>query len=64
MILVALSATTYRQSGYWKTTSTLWTHTLAVTGPNLMAEDSLGAALMDEGKLPEAKKHFAESRGD
>jgi len=58
VILVALSATTYRQSGYWKTTSTLWTHTLAVTGPNFMAEDSLGAALMDEGKLPEAKKHF------
>ena len=57
-ILAALSAMTHRQVGYWKNTSTLWTHTLAVTGPNFMAEDSLGAALMDEGKLPEAKTHF------
>lgn len=57
-ILATLSAMTHRQVGYWKNTSTLWTHTLAVTGPNFMAEDSLGAALMDEGKLPEAKTHF------
>jgi Flp pilus assembly protein TadD len=57
-ILAALSVLAYRQIGYWKNTSTLWTHTLAVTGPNFMAEDSLGAALMDEGKLPEAKEHF------
>lgn len=56
--LASLSAATHRQIGYWKDTKTLWTHTLAVSGPNFMAEDSLGAALMDEGKLPEAKIHF------
>ena len=57
-VVVALSLLTYRQVGYWQNTTTLWTHTLAVTGPNYMAEDSLGAALMGEQKIAEAKRHF------
>ena len=58
LALSALSLLTYRQVGYWQNTKTLWTHTLAVTGPNYMAEDSLGAALMGEEKIAEAKNHF------
>jgi Flp pilus assembly protein TadD len=57
-ILVALATVTHAQIGYWKNTKTLWTHTLAVTGPNFVAEDSLGAELIDEGKLQEAVQHF------
>lgn len=58
VVVAVLSLLTYRQVGYWKSTAELWMHTLAVTGPNYMAEDSLGAALMDEGKITEAKHHF------
>lgn len=57
-VVAALSLLTYRQVGYWQNTKTLWTHALAVTGPNYMAEDSLGAALMGEEKIGEAKRHF------
>ena len=58
IVVFALSLLTYQQVGYWQSTKTLWTHTLAVTGPNYMAEDSLGAELMGEEKIAEAKHHF------
>lgn len=57
-IVVALSLLTYRQVGYWQNTKILWTHAVAVTGPNYMAEDSLGSAMMGEEKIGEAKRHF------
>lgn len=58
LALAALSVLTYRQVRYWQNTEMLWTHTLAVTGPNYMAEDSLGAALMGDDKVVEARHHF------
>lgn len=57
-ILIAFAAITHHQIGYWQNTKLLWTHTLAVTGPNFVAEDSLGAELIEEDNLPEAIKHF------
>ena len=54
----ALAVVAHSQIGYWKNTKTLWTHTLAVTGPNFVAEDSLGAELIDEGRLSDAVSHF------
>lgn len=57
-VLGPLAVVTHTQIGYWKDTKTLWTHALAVTGPNFVAEDSLGAELIDEGKLQEAVSHF------
>src|SRR5262249_53719416 len=41
-----LAVVAHSQIGYWKNTKVLWTHTLAVTGPNFVAEDSLGAELI------------------
>jgi tetratricopeptide (TPR) repeat protein len=59
MVLAALSLLTWRQIDYWKTNYDLWSHTLAVTGNNLVAEDKLGSALQAMGRQDEAMIHFA-----
>ncbi len=58
LTLVALAFATYRQIGYWQTNAGLWTHALAVTENNFIAEDNLGGALLLEGKEDEAHDHF------
>jgi tetratricopeptide (TPR) repeat protein len=44
-VVVVLSIVTSRQLGYWKDSETLFTHTLAVTRDNPVAEYTLGQAL-------------------
>ena len=56
--LIALSFATYRQIGYWHSNQELWSHTLAVTTNNFVAEDNLGGALILEGREEEARAHF------
>ena len=56
--LVALSFATYQQIGYWQSNQELWSHTLAVTTNNFVAEDNLGGALILEGKEEQAHIHF------
>jgi tetratricopeptide (TPR) repeat protein len=58
MALVALSAVTFRQIGYWKDNVTLWSHAVAVTPGSFIAEDNLGGALLTEGNEEEAMPHF------
>lgn len=57
-ILGALSVLTWRQLGYWKNNVDLWSHTLAVTKNNVIAEDKLGSALQAIGQQEEAMIHF------
>ena len=57
-VLIALAALTYRQIGYWKCNVDLWSHTLAVTENNFVAEDNLGGAFILENKEEEAHPHF------
>jgi len=57
--LIALSFATYRQIGYWHSNEELWSHALAVTSNNFVAEDNLGGALILEGREEEAQAHFA-----
>jgi len=59
-VLVALAFTTHRQIGYWESNYDLWSHTLAVTENNFVAEDNLGGALILQGqdKEEEAHTHF------
>jgi len=57
-VLLALATVTYRQIGYWKSSYDLWSHTLAVTGRNFVAENNLGGALLMEGKPDAAYPHF------
>ena len=55
---LALAFTTYRQIGYWQSNDALWSHALAVTENNFVAEDNLGGALILEDKEEEAHAHF------
>jgi protein O-mannosyl-transferase len=54
----ALSFLTWRQIGFWRNSNDLWTHTLAVTTNNKVAETNLSGALVEEGRLDEAIPHF------
>lgn len=57
-ILLACAVLTYRQVGYWRSSVDLWSHTLAVTANNSVAEDNLGGALILENKEEEAHSYF------
>jgi protein O-mannosyl-transferase len=59
VVLAALAAVTHRQIDFWQSNFALWTHTLAVTQNNFIAEDNLGGALILEGKEDAAQPHFA-----
>jgi tetratricopeptide (TPR) repeat protein len=45
-LIAVLSFMTWRQIGYWKSSYDLWSHALAVTKDNYMAEDFVGSALL------------------
>jgi tetratricopeptide (TPR) repeat protein len=57
-VLLALGFITNRQLSYWSNSYDLWSHTLAVTGNNFIAEDNLGGALVLLGRADEAYSHF------
>jgi protein O-mannosyl-transferase len=57
-ILLALSWATHRQLSYWADNRDLWTHALAVTKRNFIAQDNLGGELLLLGKADEAYSHF------
>ena len=57
-ILLALSVVTRRQLDYWSNNYDLWTHAVAVTDRNFIAQDNLGGALFLLGKPDEAYAHF------
>lgn len=56
--LVILSALTVNQLGYWKNDLTLFSHALAVTEDNFIAESMYGNALHDSGQTPQAIEHL------
>jgi tetratricopeptide (TPR) repeat protein len=49
---------TREQMGYWRDSYTLFSHTLQVTNNNGIAENNLGAALMERGQIQLAEGHF------
>ncbi len=58
VLLAALAFAGYRQIGYWQSSLDLWSHALAVTQNNFVAENSVGGALVDLGRTDEAYPHF------
>jgi tetratricopeptide (TPR) repeat protein len=46
------------QMKYWESSTALWSHALQVTGPNFVAEDNMGAELINQGNIPAARAHF------
>jgi Tfp pilus assembly protein PilF len=57
-VLFGYASVSYRQIGYWRDSYTLFSHALRVTSDNSIAEDNLGAALAEMGKLDVAMPHF------
>jgi hypothetical protein len=57
-VLIMLGFVTQRQLSLWSSSYDLWSHTVAVTGPNFIAQDNLGGALVLAGKIDEAYPHF------
>jgi tetratricopeptide (TPR) repeat protein len=49
---------TRKQIGYWHDSYSLFSYTLAVTSNNGIAENNMGAALMDMGQPQPAAQHF------
>ncbi len=58
VVLLALAVTCRVQINYWADNVTLWSHTVQVTGPNFIAENSLGVALNRDGRKEAAIEHF------
>jgi protein O-mannosyl-transferase len=48
----------HRQLSYWNNDVSLWSHAEAVTSDNWVAEDNLGEALSEGGRLDEALPHY------
>jgi hypothetical protein len=58
LVLLLLTMVAHRQIGYWSDNVTLWAHTVQVTRGNWIAENNLGAALLDKGQMEDAIGHF------
>jgi Flp pilus assembly protein TadD len=59
-VLVVLSACTWNQTKVWRSSESLWRHTLAVTSDNFVAHYNLGHVLGQQRKYDEAILHFNE----
>ncbi len=57
-VLVAYASMAFLQINYWHNSYTLFSHALAVTSRNGIAEDNLGTALMAMGRPDLAQSHF------
>ena len=56
--LIGFAVVTYMQIQYWQNSFTLFSHALAVTSHNGVAEDNFGAVLMEVGRPDLAFPHF------
>jgi tetratricopeptide (TPR) repeat protein len=57
--LVALMGwISFRHTGYWRDTETLWGATLAHTTDNFIAEENLGSDLVGQGRIEEGIAHY------
>ena len=56
--LLVLAAITQKQISYWSSNLSLWSHAVQVTSNNWVAEDNLGGALLDQGRMEDAMPHF------
>jgi len=61
MILIAMIFCARTQTSHWQNSESLWTHTLACTSGNVLAQNNLGEALLRMGRDDEALVHFQEA---
>jgi tetratricopeptide (TPR) repeat protein len=57
-ILIALVFSARTQASHWRNSESLWTRALACTSDNVIAEQDLGDALHEQGRMDEAIAHF------
>jgi tetratricopeptide (TPR) repeat protein len=57
-VLLVYASMAFLQINYWHNSYTLFSHALAVTSHNGIAEDNLGTALMEMGRPDLAQPHF------
>ena len=60
LALLVCGSLTFRQTGCWRNSLTLWTHCVAATRDNIMARISLGNALQQAGQINEAMDQYRE----
>ena len=58
IFLLFFAGLTWRQTGYWKDSFTVFGHALQVTSNNYMAENNLGSAYADAGDSGTAYQHY------
>ena len=58
MVLTAMGIGTYRQAGYWKNSSALFTHAIEVTQNNYIAHEHLAQELYKQGNPALAIEHY------
>lgn len=58
VLLALLAGMTIRQIGFWRDSTTLWTHTLEVSPLSIVAHNNLGRALSSKGADTEAAERF------
>jgi len=56
--LILLTGCARRQTSYWQDSETLWLRALAVTAGSDVAHNNLGMALLRQGRVDEAIRHF------
>jgi tetratricopeptide (TPR) repeat protein len=61
IVLLSLLILTRIQVRHWQNTLTLFDYTLKVTEDNVLAENSYGCALFEEGRVDEAEKHLRDA---
>jgi Flp pilus assembly protein TadD len=61
IVLVLLSARTFVQARYWKSTVTLFEHAVEENPRNAMAHNMLGSALDEQGRTAEAEQHLRQA---
>ncbi len=58
VVVVGMSVVTHAQVSYWHDDLSLWSHALAVTQDNFVAENNFGTTLAQQGRFEEAIVHF------
>jgi tetratricopeptide (TPR) repeat protein len=57
-VLAYFMLLSWTQVHYWHDSVTLWEHSLGVTGSNIVAHQSLGLALLAQGRVDEAVRQY------
>lgn len=61
IVLTGLIVSARAQTRFWQDSETLWSHALACTTDNIVAEGNLGQACYKKGKMREAMTYFENS---